>query len=263
MIVPFVAAGAGLLLAAGAVASGGTVAAGGTDLRGSRDTLPQLAAAREEAVAGLRDDVAALRREVGGDRDRGDERDRGERDRGDRGRGGARDDPTDADVRQIEARSRPLLAPVGLSPVRGPAVAVVLSDAPRETRGLPLAPGVPEPEPDDLVVHQQDVQAVVNALWSGGAEAMTIMGRRVTSLTAVRCVGNTLLLQGDVYSPPFEIVAIGDTGGLVAALEADPGVDLFRQYARAYRLGYRVDVADDVTLPGYDGPIELRHAQPG
>ena len=27
---------------------------------------------------------------------------------------------------------------------------------------------------DQLVVHQQDIQAVVNALWRGGAEAMTI-----------------------------------------------------------------------------------------
>jgi uncharacterized protein YlxW (UPF0749 family) len=243
VLVPVVAAGAGLLLAAAAVASGGTAASGGTDLRGSRDTLPQLVAAREDALAELRDDVAALRREAGGDR----------------GRGGTADD---ADVRRIEAHSEPLLAPTGLLPVHGPAVTVVLSDAPRQTRDLPLAPGVPEPEPDDLVVHQQDVQAVVNALWSGGAEAMTIMGRRVTSLTAVRCVGNTLLLEGDVYSPPFEIAAIGDTARMVAALDADPGVDLFRQYARAYRLGYRVDMADEVIMPGYEGPIDLRHARP-
>jgi len=34
---------------------------------------------------------------------------------------------------------------------------------------------------------------VVNALWAGGAEAMTIMGVRVISTSAVRCVGNTLL----------------------------------------------------------------------
>ena len=56
--------------------------------------------------------------------------------------------------------------------------------------------GPNESDNDDLVVHQGDVQAVVNALWAGGAEAMSIMDVRVISTSAVRCVGNTLLLHG-------------------------------------------------------------------
>ena len=56
---------------------------------------------------------------------------------------------------------------VGLTAVSGPAVTVTLDDAPSSV----AANGI---EPDLLVVHQQDIQAVVNALWSGGAEAMTI-----------------------------------------------------------------------------------------
>ena len=65
-------------------------------------------------------------------------------------------------------------------------------------------------DPDDYVIHQQDVQAVVNALWAGGAEAMMLQDQRVISTSAVRCVGNTLILQGRVYSPPYIITAIGD-----------------------------------------------------
>ena len=79
---------------------------------------------------------------------------------------------------------------------------VALDDAPPQARSRPLPPGIPSPTPDDLVVHQQDIQGVVNALWAGGAEAMTLMGQRVIATTAVRCVGNTLLLHGAVYSPP-------------------------------------------------------------
>ncbi|WP_146074826.1 DUF881 domain-containing protein, partial [Micromonospora chalcea] len=33
------------------------------------------------------------------------------------------------------------------------------------------------------------------------------------------CVGNTLLLHGRVYSPPFKIVAIGDPAELQRALD--------------------------------------------
>lgn len=229
--VPLVAALAGMLFVTSAVT------ARGQDLRGGRDNLPELVAAKQRSVEGMRDKVAGLRQEVAA----------------------ATTAPSgsDADVGSLRAEGDALLAPTGLTPVRGPAVTVVLTDAPRESRDLPLAPGVPEPTPDDLVVHQQDVQAVVNALWSGGAEAMTIMDLRVAALTAVRCVGNTLLLQGRVFSPPFEITAVGDTQRLLAALDHDPGVKLYRQYVKAYRLGYVVDVGADVELPAYSGRTDL------
>lgn len=42
---------------------------------------------------------------------------------------------------------------------------------------------------EDIVVHQQDVENVVNALWAAGAEAMMLMDQRVISTSAVRCVG--------------------------------------------------------------------------
>ncbi len=84
------------------------------------------------------------------------------------------------------------------------------------------------------------MQAVVNALWAGGAEAMTLMGERVVSTSAVRCVGNTLILHGRVYSPPFVVTAVGDSEGMREALDLEPGVQLFLDYADRYGLGYAV-----------------------
>src|SRR5690606_41382455 len=72
---------------------------------------------------------------------------------------------------------------------------------------LPISSGL---HPDDLVVHQQDLEAVINALWAGGAEALMVQDQRITSLSSVRCVGNVLLLHGRHYSPPYRISAIGD-----------------------------------------------------
>ncbi|WP_261566093.1 DUF881 domain-containing protein [Frankia gtarii] len=153
-----------------------------------------------------------------------------------------------------------LAGAAGLAPVHGPALTVQLDDAPQESRRGPYPRGILAPGPDDLVVHQQDVQAVVNALWAGGAEAMTIMGRRVTALTAVRCVGNTLLLHGEVFSPPFRITAIGGAAALRAGLRASPQIAIYQQYVAAYRLGYRIDEVGDVRMPAYDGPLPLTHA---
>ena len=51
--------------------------------------------------------------------------------------------------------------------MRGPGLVVTLNDAQRDAEGR--FPG--DASADDLVVHQQDIEAVLNALWSAGAEA--------------------------------------------------------------------------------------------
>jgi len=147
----------------------------------------------------------------------------------------------------------------GLVPVVGPGLRVSMSDAPRDADGNYPA-GV---DPDDLVVHQQDVQAVVNALWAGGAEAMMIMDQRVLTTSAVRCIGNTLLLQGRTYSPPFVVTGIGDAAAMSSALDAEPGVRLLVQYVDKYKLGYEVTALDSVQLPAYSGPVRLTSARQG
>jgi uncharacterized protein YlxW (UPF0749 family) len=157
----------------------------------------------------------------------------------------------DGRVAQAAAAAELELA-AGLVPVEGPAVTVSLDDAPRREGRPPLSD-----DPDDLVVHQQDVQAVVNALWAGGAEAMTLMGQRIVSTSAVRCVGNTVILHGRVYGPPFVITTIGDPEELRDSLDSDPGVQLFRTYVDRFGLGYTVRSERSVTVPAYDGPLEL------
>jgi uncharacterized protein YlxW (UPF0749 family) len=147
----------------------------------------------------------------------------------------------------------------GTDPLTGPALEVTLDDAPPDA--VALVPGVPDPQPNDLVIHQQDLQAVVNALWLGGARAIRVMDQRLISTSAVRCVGNTLILQGRVYSPPYRITAVGDQNTLRKALDASPPVQNYLQYVRAYGLGWKVGADSEVTLPGYDGSTGLHYAQ--
>jgi len=160
-------------------------------------------------------------------------------------------------VTRARATAAALEASAGLTPVTGPGLRVSMSDAPRDSDGKYPA----DVDPDDLVVHQQDVQSVVNALWAGGAEAMMIMDQRVVTTSAVRCIGNTLLLQGRAYSPPFVLTAIGDSAKMEAALDAEPGVQLFQTYVQKYQLGFAIDPVRDVTLPAYTGVVRLTAAE--
>lgn len=143
-----------------------------------------------------------------------------------------------------------------LTAVRGPAVRVTLTDAPVDFN----PPGV---SPDLLVVHQQDIQSVVNALWAGGAEAMTIQGQRIFATSSIKCVGNTVILHGVPYAPPYEIVAIGSQEALEAGLANDPAVQIYRQYANSYQLGYAQARVAEAVLPGYTGPVHAQRATLG
>lgn len=143
----------------------------------------------------------------------------------------------------------------GAVAVAGPAVTVTLTDAPLEVKPA----GVDE---DLLVVHQQDIQAVVDALWAGGAEAMTIQGQRVSSRTGIKCVGNTVVVHRVPYAPPYVITAIGPQGRLADALERSPALRTYRQYADAYRLGWDVRREARVEMPAYTGPAEFVAARP-
>jgi uncharacterized protein YlxW (UPF0749 family) len=229
--VPLVAAAAGLLFTTSAVASQGH------DLRNDRGRVTDLIAREQQRAAEAQREFSALRATMDAE-----------------ARAAA---AGDARVRAAQAAAAPVSAAAGVNAVHGPGLVVSLDDA-------PLKPGRPLPRgagPNDVVVHQQDVQAVVNALWAGGAEAMTIMGERVISTSAVRCVGNTLLLHGRVYSPPFVVAAIGDPQQLRTSLAAERDVQIFQEYVAAYGLGYTVTTKRDLPMPAYTEALALTHAQ--
>lgn len=232
LLVPVIAALAGLLFTTTAHT------AAGTNLRDDRrPELSRLIGERKVQVEDEANRAAALRAEI-------DDTTRTEA-------------GSDGRVAEQQQRADASKQAAGFTALHGPGLRVVLDDAPRRSDGK-LPTGA---RPDDVVVHQQDVQSVVNALWAGGGEAMVIMDIRVISTSAVRCVGNTLLLHGRVFSPPFEIKAIGDPDRLRAALMADPGVRAFQDAANLYGLGYTVQNQTDILAPAHVGSGTLGYAE--
>ncbi|WP_300768137.1 DUF881 domain-containing protein [uncultured Bifidobacterium sp.] len=134
-----------------------------------------------------------------------------------------------------------------LPAVKGPGITVTLDDSPLwETM---VGDSGSSATINDYVVHQQDVEAVVNALWKGGAEAMMIQDQRVLFNSAVICKGNVLMLQGKQYSPPYTISAIGPADDMVKALNASESVQIYKQYVAAFGLGWKVTNSDQLKFP--------------
>ncbi len=231
VLVPVVALSAGLLFAT----SGRT--AQGTDLRAGEVTeLSELIAQRETVIARQGGQLADLQEQVDRLTEQTASRD-----------GAVAAAQSSGDAGALSA---------ALVPLTGPGVVITLDDAPARPDGsLPV-----DARPDDLVIHQSDVQAVVNAVWAAASDGVAIMDQRLTATSAVRCVGNTLLLQGRTYSPPFVVTAIGDAAAIRAQLALSPQVAVFQQAVDDFGLTFSVRERSEVTVPAYDGPLDLQYA---
>lgn len=164
----------------------------------------------------------------------------------------------DRSVTRVQDEIATLVDPAGLTEKTGPAVQVTLDDASIEAR---LAY---EGDPNDLVVHQQDIQAVANAMWNAGAVAVTIQGQRLISTTGIKCEGNQVTLHGLPYSPPYVIVGIGSTARMESELTTDPILATYRDYTTVPGGGVSWDMAAgaSATAPPYEGLLDLTYATP-
>jgi len=224
-----------VLVAAGLLFTTSAATARGTQLRSERADLADLIEAEDLRVQTRAKRVATLNNQVMGE--------------------AAANSANNQAVKSLEESSSTVVTAAGLRAVHGPGLTVTLDDAPRDST---VAANI---GPDDLVVHQQDVQAVVNALWAGGAEAMMLQDQRVISTSAVRCVGNTLILQGRVYSPPYRITAVGNVKRLQDSLNSSTYVAYYLQYVASLRLGWSVESSARLDLPAYAGSLTLSHAR--
>ncbi len=229
LVTPLAFVGAGALLVTSSVNSAGT------DLRpGQYANLADLAQQETTRVQQLQDQVAQLSAEV--------------EELSSELRGGT--------MAELQTQIDALQVPAGLTAVAGPGLTITLEDAPekvRESAGDQVS---------NAIVHQQDIQAVVNALWAGGAEAMTLQGQRVISTTGIKCVGNTVLLHGVTYSPPYVISAIGPVNAMQASIDSSNYIGAYLQAVDAWQLGWELDVESRIEAPAYDGSIDLQHARP-
>ncbi|HEV3474133.1 MAG TPA: DUF881 domain-containing protein [Actinomycetota bacterium] len=157
-------------------------------------------------------------------------------------------------LRDLVEDIRRLRGPAGLGGVTGPGLVVELEDSSQvaTTRG----------ELTDFRIQDVDLQLVVNALWTAGAEAVSINGRRVTSTTAIREAGDAVLVNFTAVSSPYRVSAIGDPEALRLGVADSEIAERFQAWTEIYGLGYSVRTADDVVVPGLAVARQLEWAQP-
>jgi len=142
----------------------------------------------------------------------------------------------------------------GLTPVEGPGIEVILQDSKKRP---------PANSPIDIenyIIHDSDLQRVVNELHAAGAEAVAINGQRIIANTAIRCVEPTVQVNSIALSSPYVIQAIGDPETLASALNLPQGVLADIQALDPNMV--KIVKKNKIQIPAYTGSLVFRYAKP-
>lgn len=136
----------------------------------------------------------------------------------------------------------------GSLPVVGPGLKVSLDDS------APTAAG------QRNRVLDRDLQAVVNALWAAGAEAVAVNGQRITAQSAIRQAGEAILINFQPVQSPYVVDAIGDPVKLATEFGASATADRLRSYTQLYGLRFGYRRAGSLRLPAA-AELTVSHAR--
>ena len=149
----------------------------------------------------------------------------------------------------------------GALPVHGQGIKLVVDDAkdtqdsdtggPRQSGGFS----------DNGRVRDRDLQRVVNGLWESGAEAVSVNGQRLTSLSAIRAAGDAILVDNKPLVPPYTLLAVGPGQKLSTTFQDSADGQYLQVLKENYGVRTSISTQDDVRLPAAPSLI-VRTAKP-
>jgi uncharacterized protein YlxW (UPF0749 family) len=105
-----------------------------------------------------------------------------------------------------------------------------------------------------------DLQQLVNGLWTAGAEAISVNGHRLTSLTAIRGAGSAITVDYSSLTPPYTVLAIGDTATIPARFAQSSGGQWVQYLVSNFDVRMTITTEDSLLVPA-DATIALRYAK--
>ena len=137
-------------------------------------------------------------------------------------------------------------AAAAATPVRGSGMTVTLTE-PAARPNLSDA-SQREDAPSALVL-DRDLQAVVNALWAAGAEAIEVGGVRVGPGVTIRQAGGAMLVDNRPVFSPYTISAVGSSSRLQTSFVVSDAYLRVAGIQQLYGVGFSLTAEDDLELP--------------
>lgn len=138
---------------------------------------------------------------------------------------------------------------VGNTSLRGDGVRVTIQSS--------IKPSI-EDGVDLGVVIDSDIARVVNGLLANGASAISINGIRITTTTAIRSAGDAILVGYQALTPPYEILAIGNSARMLREMSTgDTGMDI-KDISDGYGVRFQTTEVKQISIPAAVTPIQNR-----
>lgn len=149
----------------------------------------------------------------------------------------------------VESEVTTLQTITGFVPVAGEGIRIRLDNA-------PLA------DPETEYIRDSDLALLVNALFTAGAEAISINGQRLTARSSIRNSGNAIEVNAVGIAPPYTLQVVGDSDTLASRILDSGSGMAFNTLAQQYGFDFAVENVDELRLPAAPNRLEqLRSAQ--
>ncbi len=138
---------------------------------------------------------------------------------------------------------------VGLVDVKGPGITITIDDPP--------SPEDWEDEYSIIAKSYELLLLMINQLKAAGAEAISVNDQRIVASSTIVDRNDRISINGLFVTPPLNVKAIGDPEMLESFLAVRYGIlDMMRDYS----LRVSVSKQEELTIPRYYGPLQIRHA---
>lgn len=99
------------------------------------------------------------------------------------------------------------------------------------------------------LITDNDLQLLVNGLWYAGAEAISLNGRRIGTMSAIRSAGGGITVNYDRIGPPYVVVALGNEDTLESRFNDNPSGRYWLGRVQTLRVRNEVTSSDQLTVP--------------
>lgn len=151
-------------------------------------------------------------------------------------------------VQAAESELRKTDLEAGFTAVAGPGVKVILNNVSSQAVDGTTV----------YIIRDSDLLKLVNELNAAGAEAVSVNGERILSTSEIRLAGSNIDVNLTPITPPYEVLAIGDSARLAEGLQTPGGILAFLQ---DLGIGVTVKKETRVVVPGFKGHPDISYAR--
>ncbi|MDN5892644.1 MAG: DUF881 domain-containing protein [Nocardioides sp.] len=134
----------------------------------------------------------------------------------------------------------------GFAPVTGPGVRIKAGDSLDGS--------------SDGRIRDEDLAVLVDGLWAAGAEAISINGQRLTSVTGIRSAASAILVNSRPLKPPYTVLAIGNPNTMQSLFAETSGGVEWMSLKSAFGFEFEMVNDDNLSLPASRRP-QLRSVE--